>query len=223
MVEDDVSRHALPVLLSLAIKLATWLANTSNHHKYIFQVLLVDTFSFVTLQQAPQLLEQLIVRLFLRDGLLQEAHGCQDGTGMLERDLLGDIPVLLVAFNVIEYLAILSLELLANNLRAFLVHALLLCLFNLLLFVGLDLFELHRLLVLELMANLVQGFLDGLASVRAGAGGVMTLRDHLINSLTALSERVDNLVALLIELCFKHVNLLDAEDGVALAPEDRTR
>ena len=142
---------------------------------------------------------------------------------MLERDLLGDIPVLLVAFNVIEYLAILSLELLANNLRAFLVHALLLCLFNLLLFVGLDLFELHRLLVLELMANLVQGFLDGLASVRAGAGGVMALRDHLINSLTALSERVDNLVALLIELCFKHVNLLDAEDGVALAPEDRTR
>ena len=115
------------------------------------------------------------------------------------------------------------MELLANNLRAFLIYALLLCLFNLLLFVGLDLFELHRLLVLELMANVVQGFLDGLASVRAGAGGVMALRDHLINSLTALSERVDNLVALLIELCFKHVNLLDAEDGVALAPEDRTR
>ena len=142
---------------------------------------------------------------------------------MLERDLLGDIPVILVAFNVIEYFVILSLELLANNLRAFLIYALLLCLFNLLLFVGLDLFELHRLLVLELMANVVEGFLDGLASVRAGSGGVVALREHQLVRLTALSGRVDNLVALLIELCFKHVNLLDAEDGVALAPEDRTR
>ena len=97
---------------------------------------------------------------------------------MLERDLLGDIPVILVAFNVIEYFVILSLELLANNLRAFLIYALLLCLFNLLLFVGLDLFELHRLLVLELMANVVEGFLDGLASVRAGSGGVVALREH---------------------------------------------
>ena len=143
---------------------------------------------------------------------------------MLECDLLGDIPVILVAFNVIEYFVILSLELLANNLRAFLIYALLLCLFNLLLFVGLDLFELHRLLVLELMANVVQGFLDGLASVRAGTGGVGALREDQLVRLTALSGRVDNLVAILIELCFKHVHLLDAKDGVAhVLPEDRTR
>ena len=115
------------------------------------------------------------------------------------------------------------MELLANNLCAFLIYTLLLCLFNLLLLVGLDLFELHRLLVLELMANVVQGFLDGLASVRAGPGGVGALREDQLVRLTALSGRVDNLVAILIELCFKHVHLLDAKDGVALAPKDRTR
>ena len=143
---------------------------------------------------------------------------------MLERDLLGHVPVLLVAFNISEYFVILSLELLTNNLRAFFIQALLLCLFNLLLLVGLNLFELHRLFVLKLMADIVQGFLDGLASVRAGAGGVMAaFREHLLARLTALSDRVHNLIALLIKLGFKHVNLLDAQDGVFLASEDRTR
>ena len=143
---------------------------------------------------------------------------------MLERDLLGHVPVLLVAFNISEYFVILSLELLTNNLRAFFIQALLLCLFNLLLLVGLNLFELHRLFVLKLMADIVQGFLDGLTSMRAGAAGVMaTFREHLLARLTALSDRVNNLIALLIKLGFKHVNLLDAQDGVFLASEDRTR
>ena len=116
-----------------------------------------------------------------------------------------------------------SLELLANNLGAFLIYALLLSLFNLLLLVGLDLFELHRLLVLELMADVVKGFLDGLASVRVDTGGVLALRKHQLVRLTALSGRVDNLIAFVIKLCFKHVHFLDAKDGFALAPEDRTR
>ena len=43
--------------------------------------------------------------------------------------------------------------------------------------------------------------------------------------MTALSGWVDDLIAIIVKLCFKHVDLLDAKDGIAAAPvlNDRTR
>ena len=95
---------------------------------------------------------------------------------MLEGDLLGDVPVLLIAFNVAEHFVVLTEELLADYLCAFLIDVHLMSLLNLLLFVCLYLLELLGPLALKLLTNVVKGFLDGLASVRACASRAVAFR-----------------------------------------------